>query len=158
MQALALGLLVASIVLVRGGIKGLNPVDSFRDVFSHIPTLNVAGPTGNTVGLSGGSATTYPPNVEKWRPLVAEYFPPSVVDDALSVMQCESGGNPSATNPTSGAAGLFQHLPKYWEGRSRAAGVAPGTSIYDSRANVRTAAWLYQSRPIPWQDWECKPA
>lgn len=159
MQALALGLIVTSIVLVRGGLKGLNPADSFRDIFSRIPTLNVPPPTATVAGnvrQGGGTINRpFPPNVERWRSLVAANFPANRVEEALAIIQCESMGNPSARNPQSGASGLFQHLPKYWQGRSAAAGLR-GANIMDPTANVKVAAWLFRSRPIPWQDWECK--
>ena len=34
-------------------------------------------------------------DVEQWRPLVEEIFPADEVDDVLSVMACESLGNPN---------------------------------------------------------------
>ena len=79
--------------------------------------------------------------VEQWRPLVAAYFPADQVDRALCIMGHESRGDPTATNPSSGAAGLFQHLPKYWADRSSKAGWA-GANIYDPTANTAVAAWL----------------
>lgn len=79
-------------------------------------------------------------NVEQWRSLVAAYFG-SETDRALCIMSHESGGNPNATNPSSGAAGLFQHLPKYWSDRAAKAG-RPGADIYDPEANTAVAAWL----------------
>lgn len=92
---------------------------------------------------------------EEWRTLVAEYFPASQVDKALRVMACESEGNPSARNPTSGAAGLFQHMPQWWDSRSQAAGFA-GASPYDPRANVGTAGWLWSRDG--WGAWSCGDA
>lgn len=91
----------------------------------------------------------------RWRSLIAAHFPPEHVDEALTVLACESGGDPNATNPTSSAAGLFQHLPRYWPSRSAAAGVA-GASIYDPEANVIVAAWL-SSSGSSWAHWVCKP-
>ena len=35
----------------------------------------------------------------------------------MRVIDGESRGNPSAVNPTSGAAGLLQHLPSWYQGR-----------------------------------------
>lgn len=80
------------------------------------------------------------PGIEQWRPLVAEFFPPDLVALALKVMDCESGGDPAAFNP-SGASGLFQHMPRYWSARSSAAGWG-GADIFDPRANVAVAAHL----------------
>ena len=82
-----------------------------------------------------------PPGTEPWVGLVEASFAAGDVGQALMVISCESGGNPSATNASSGAAGLFQHLPKYWAERSAAAGWE-GADIYDPAANIAVAAWL----------------
>lgn len=97
--------------------------------------------------------TTYSGGVEQWRGLVAAYFPADQVNRALRVMACESGGNPNAKNPRSSAAGLFQHLGKYWPTRSAKAGFA-GASVYNPTANVATAAWLW--RTGGWGHWVCR--
>jgi Transglycosylase SLT domain len=96
---------------------------------------------------------TIPPGVEQWRPLVEAYFPPGYVNWAMQIMACESGGDPSATNRSSGAAGLFQFLPRYWAGRATNAGFS-GASPYDPTANVATAAWLLKTGGE--SHWECK--
>ena len=85
-----------------------------------------------------------PRPVEEWRSLVSAYFAPEHVDLALLIISCESGGDPNAQNPTSGAAGLFQHLPRYWEARVASAGM-PGASIFDPIANVAASAYLAYS-------------
>ncbi len=51
---------------------------------------------------------SYSGGVEQWRPLVARYFPPEAVDEALLCIRIESGGNPNAVNPTGKYVGLFQ--------------------------------------------------
>ncbi len=94
-----------------------------------------------------------PPGVEQWRPLVETYFPPGYVNWAMQIMACESGGDPNATNRSSGAAGLFQFLPRYWAGRAANAGFS-GASPYDPTANVATAAWLLKTGGE--SHWECK--
>ena len=60
--------------------------------------------------------------VEHWRYLVEKYFPPEQVENALLIMNCESGGNPKAINYGDlertgyGSYGLFQiHGPTNWE-------------------------------------------
>lgn len=159
MSALALALIVSGAVLIRGALKGLSPLASFQDVFDR------AGGGQGLPGLptftqrregQGASAASFPPNVERWRSLVAQNFPAGVVDQALSVMECESQGNPNAVNPISRASGLFQHMPGFWSDRSRRAGV-PGASIFDPTANVKVAGWLY-SQSNTWSHWSCKPS
>jgi hypothetical protein len=93
---------------------------------------------------------------EAWRPLVATYFPSVDVDRALRILACESKGDPHAVNPTSGAAGLFQHIPRFWDERSTAAGYG-GSDIFDPVANIAVAAWLAYDAPAGgWQHWVCK--
>lgn len=93
---------------------------------------------------------------EGWRPLVELFFEADDVDKAIRIMECESRGDPGARNPSSGAAGLFQHMPGYWSSRSAAAGYG-GASIYDPEANVAVAAWLvYDYSGGGWQHWVCK--
>lgn len=53
--------------------------------------------------------------VTRWRPMLAEYA--WDVDTALRIVDCESGGDPEAINPSSGAAGLFQLYG--WAGLAR---------------------------------------
>lgn len=94
--------------------------------------------------------------VEAWRPLVATYFQAADVDRAMRVLACESGGDPNARNRTSGASGLFQHIPRFWAERSTAAGYG-GESIFDPVANVAVAAWMIYDYPTGgWQHWVCK--
>ncbi len=107
-------------------------------------------PSAKSAVVSTGLAL----GVEQWRPLVAAFFRPGDVDRALRIMQCESGGNPNAANPSSSASGLMQHLKRYWATRSAAAGFA-GASIFDPTANVATAAWLRDQRG-GWQHWTCR--
>jgi len=84
-----------------------------------------------------------PPSGGDVRVLIAQYFSPlgaSTVKKALCVAQLESGLNPHAQNPISGAAGVFQFIPSVWPPLSRAAGWG-GASVFDARANVAVAAW-----------------
>ena len=86
--------------------------------------------------------------------LVERYFPPEHQALAYRIAFCESSAEPhyDLTHPTilaestSGAVGWFQHLPKYWEGRSRRAGFG-GYDIHDPVANVGVAAWLLMHTP-----------
>ncbi len=111
--------------------------------------VHVAGDPTSSVRLG----LSVPAGVGQWRALVTKYFRAADVDTALRIMSCESGGNPSAKNPNSSASGLFQHLGKYWTGRSAAAGFF-GASIFDPEANVATAAWLRDQKG-GWAHWVC---
>ena len=95
------------------------------------------------------------PGAEGWRPLVEKYFEPGDVDRAIRVMACESNGDPKARNRSSGAGGLFQHLPSAWAKRAAGAGV-PGASIYDPEANIAAAAHLLYGPGGGWKHWVCK--
>ena len=101
---------------------------------------------------------TFIPNVERWRDdvvaAIAAYGgPASDVDLFLTIMHRESRGQPEATNPTSGAAGLMQHMPQYWDQRAISAGYA-GASPYDPIANINVSAWLlYQATGGGWGHW-----
>lgn len=121
---------------------------------------------GTVPSVASTTTTTAPPrsiewrpSVERWRGLVAAYFQPADVEHALAIIRCESVGDPDATNPSSGTAGLFQHRPRYWPERSSRAGWT-GADIYDPEANVAVAAWLvYDSSTGPddppphWHHW-----
>ena len=82
--------------------------------------------------------------VERWRPIVASYFPEDRVDWALRIIECESHGDPEAKNPRSTASGLFQHLASLWDERTAAAGW-DGADVFDPFANIAMAAWLYET-------------
>lgn len=85
-------------------------------------------------------------DVERWRSLVAEYFP-NEVELALCVMRGESGGNPNAKNRKSTARGLFQILGSLWAPHF---GVSYN-DLYDPYLNVRLAAKIRQSQG--WTAW-----
>lgn len=80
-------------------------------------------------------------SIEDWRPLVERYFVEDDVDRALQIIFCESGGDPAASNPTSSAQGLFQHLGSAWPKRAADAGWS-GHDVLDPVANIAVAAWL----------------
>jgi hypothetical protein len=78
--------------------------------------------------------------------LVDQFFAEADRPWALRVAFCESSAQPGdvssdAIHPSSRASGWFQHLPKFWQERSDAAGFA-GEPILDPVANVGVAAWL----------------
>lgn len=74
----------------------------------------------------------------------------------LRIMECESGGRPSAKNPNSSASGLMQHLGRYWPDRATAAGL-PGADVFDGPSNIWVSAWLALAAPGGgWQHWVCR--
>lgn len=90
--------------------------------------------------------------------LVVKYWPADLVPWALAIIECESGFDPWAKNPTSTAAGLFQFLRSTWD-----KGPAPALGLpaywtgapYVAEWNVQAAAWLYAN----WggtSQWSCK--
>ena len=93
-------------------------------------------------------------SVEEWRPLVAGHFPPEAVDTALCLMELESGGNPNAQNPSSGASGLFQVLPS-WADNFDMRPVdlfVPEKNVYVARQLYDDGGWGHWS---PWNRGEC---
>ena len=74
------------------------------------------------------------------RALVSEYFTAEDVNKAVRVAWCESRFNPSSTNLRTGAIGLFQHLPKYWDERAENAGF-PNADPTNPEASTAAAAW-----------------
>lgn len=102
-------------------------------------------------------------DTERWRPLVAKYFPADVVDDALWVMWCESRGDPEARAfPRSSAVGLYQFIDSTWRTIAPRAGVADAVRT-DPEANIAAAAWLWElsggtRHPSgAWGPWSCRP-
>lgn len=104
------------------------------------PSAAPTAPSGDT-GMGS--------NVEQWRSLVASYFPADQVDTALRVMACESGGNPNAQNPSSGAAGLMQVMPDW----APVFGVSY-EALFDPATNLSIAYALYASEGWASQ-WSC---
>jgi len=108
--------------------------------------------------------STEPPSVadplERWRPLVEQYFAPERIDEALSIIDCESNGDPDARNPRSSASGLFQFLDRTWLHSSKQAGFQ-GASPFSPEANIAAAAWLVEyslgTGDAPWAHWTCRP-
>lgn len=100
-------------------------------------------------------------SVEQWRQTVSEAIaayggPQSDVPRFLKIMRCESNGDPTAYNASSGASGLMQHLENYWPWRAKMAGFE-GVSPFDPIANIYTSAWLiYEHRAGGWQHWVCQ--
>ncbi len=88
------------------------------------------------------------------RALVAEYFAAEDVNKAVRVAWCESRFNPTSTNLRTGAVGLFQHLPRYWEQRAENAGFA-GAEPTDPEASTAAAAWAVYNEG-GWDTFACR--
>lgn len=106
---------------------------------------NIVSDIGGAISglFAGGQGNSQP--VENWRSLVARYFPASQVNNALRVMQLESGGNPSAwkNDAIEDSRGLFQI-------NVRAHGTSMG-NLFDPETNVRYASELYARQG--WGPW-----
>ena len=90
----------------------------------------------------------FPPEVERWRPLVARYFPPELVNKALWVIMYESGGNPRAVGDGGNAIGLFQiHHGGSIPGRPDA------KKLLDPEYNIRYAAQALGAARGNWAPW-----
>ena len=88
--------------------------------------------------------------VEEWRVLAAEWFLADKVDEALAIIQCESGGDPSIPNPTSSALGLWQFLKGWYAGKWSSV-----VGMFDPRdpvASMRAAA-IVSRGGSDWGDW-----
>jgi hypothetical protein len=113
--------------------------------------------------LLKGGWPMHHPQVERWRNVVEVYWAwtGEPIDYCLQVMWGESQGVVGATNPGSGAAGLWQHMPPYWAWRVAEARkwwaergvILPDTdNIYDPELNTAVAAWLWTKQG--WGAWE----
>lgn len=87
--------------------------------------------------------------IERWTPLVARHS--WNVDYALSILQCESGGNPGAVSPTNDH-GLFQHNARYGPARFADYGM-DWSDRYDPATNIEAAYRLWRSEG--WRPWTC---
>lgn len=108
---------------------------------------------------------------EDWRtevetyfgPLATEIDAPNLVEEAMTVMACESSGEPFAENPRSTASGLFQFLDGTWDRWNPRTAGWEGESVYHPEANVATAASLVRATVVQdgkprWIHWSpCDP-
>lgn len=115
-------------------------------------TTEAAGSPGTTTTTRPG--TGWLSEVEV-RSLVTKYFKREDVNRAVRVAWCESRWDPKAIDHRTGAAGLFKHLPKYWEERAARAGF-PGASPTDPEASVAAAAWAVYNEGGGWEIFPCE--
>ena len=103
---------------------------------------------------------TFSPQVEQWRSLVEQSIvanggPVSDTARFLSIISCESGGDPHAKSSVSTASGLMQHLTTYWDARSQTA-LGYVADPFNGEANIKVSAWLiYRATGGGWQHWVC---
>jgi len=65
---------------------------------------------------------------------------------ALAIAQRESGLAWYAVNPSSGAAGVYQHLPQYWKARVLSyPALRLGPSVFNARSNILVAIRMAHS-------------
>lgn len=83
--------------------------------------------------------------------IIDQVFGPAA-PSARAVASCESGFNPYAHN-ASGASGVFQLMPFWWDG-----GNSYGWSFnpYDAYQNV-AHAYIISAHGTNWSDWVCQP-
>lgn len=125
----------------------------YRDPPPAVPEINVAELL-EVIGALYPDDVRFSPAVERWRILVARYFPREWITWALETIRCESRGRPEIRNGSH--VGLFQQSTRYWASRSRRAGWA-GYPPTDPEANIAVSAWLLlEARGGGLGHWSCK--
>ncbi len=82
--------------------------------------------------------------------LVAAYFKPEDVQQAINIIFCESRFDANAKNPRSTASGLFQHLEGWWSG---AWGVTGSFDPFDPEQSIKAGAALAYNTKSGWSNW-----
>ena len=120
--------------------------------------------TTTTSTMAPASREPAPRHVEEWRPLVATWFRSGDVDRVLTIIACESSGDPHAWNPLrtphGHATGLLQHLEDYWPERAqnaRQAGYGNEGDIWSPDDQAAVSAWLAYNTPQGFDHWVCNP-
>jgi Transglycosylase-like domain len=71
------------------------------------------------------------------------------------VISRESGGNPTAYNPASGAGGLFQFLPSTWANTPEGPGYPGGAQTAPAGVQEQAFAWVYaREGTSPWAPYD----
>jgi resuscitation-promoting factor RpfC len=72
------------------------------------------------------------------------------------VINAESGGNPAAVNPSSGAGGLYQFLPSTWASLGYASAYPGGAQTAPASVQQQAFDKLYaESGSAPWSSDGC---
>lgn len=138
---------------------------------THPPsTTTTAEPTTTTTAAPPPTTTTEPPVVVSsspateqvdrpsggdcygWGELVATYWPADQVPTACRVLGCESGGNPTARNPSSSASGLWQFLYDTWHSWR---GSSTADQAWQASPDEQTAAAFNLWAASGWSPWSC---
>jgi hypothetical protein len=137
------------------------PGDATTEAATETPDTTLAETAESESGQTGATADGTIASPESgWlsqvqvRALAAEYFTAEDVNRAVRVAWCESRFNPASTNLRTGAVGLFQHLPRYWEARAESAGF-PGAEPTDPEASTAAAAWAVYNEG-GWDTFVCR--
>lgn len=125
---------------------------------------------GFALVASGGRIDSFDAhNAEQWRPLVAEIFPADEVDDVLSVMACESRGNPNTRYMEEWgveSVGLMQINEGWLTGWSRPewsirSHNGEPVDLTDPATNLQAAKFVRYFEDTtglePWSQWACQP-
>lgn len=114
----------------------------------HLRRTTIAKPAPTTTSTSSATSTTssssstsYTSSGSGWADeLRAVGFPESAIPHMLFIIDRESGGNPNAVNPSSGACGLVQLWP-----------CTGGSAWLDPMTNLRLGYQKYQAAGFaPW--------
>jgi len=73
---------------------------------------------------------------------------------AAAIAEAESGGNPNAVNPQSGAEGLWQFLPSTWAGLQRQGAIPARNAPWTDPQLQAQAAYALSRGGTNWSDWE----
>lgn len=133
----------ASSTRASGGLHGLN-------VTARPAAHSVSGTThtAKSSRSSSGDGSSWQGSVPD---LIRSVFG-SYASGALAVAQCESGFNPSAYNPSSGASGVYQFLGSTWATTAYA-----DYSRLNAWANVHAAHQVFVRDGYSWREWSCRP-
>lgn len=112
---------------------------ALRHPWYFAPAANPVDPASGG-GVYRGMGTG---DIARWEPVILRYFDPAELPRVVCLIAHESGGNPDARNPSSGARGLLQVMP-FWAAEF---GFTPD-DLYDPHINL-----LVSSRIRTIQGW-----
>jgi len=151
-------LLVGRVVVVTAGVPGLAEntyrvqiVDGAEAGRTLVGSVEIVTPVAE-VRRVGTKPAPAPVDIEAVIRAAAAAWGADA-SQLLRVAWCESRYNPLAYNPSSGASGLFQFMPRTWAANSVRAGYG-GASAFDPVASANTAAYMFRNGQA-WQ-WTCK--